>query len=64
MLLRIRWFIIGVLTSIGVVAYLVAQVKAARERLTAENLARTGARSLAGALESAAVVITPPSRDE
>jgi hypothetical protein len=64
MLLRIRWFIMGVLTSIGVVAYLVSQVKAARERLTPENLARTGARSLAGALESAAVAITPAPRDE
>jgi hypothetical protein len=64
MLLRIRWFFMGVLTSIGVVAYLVAQVKAARERLTTENLARTGARTLAGALDSAAVVITPAPRDE
>ena len=64
MLLRIRWFLMGVATSIGVVAYLVAQVKAARERLTAENLARPGALSLAEALDSAAVALTPTPRQE
>ena len=64
MFIRVRWFLMGVLTSIGVVAYLAAQVKAARERLTPENLAKTGAMSLAGALESAAVAITPTPRDE
>lgn len=64
MLLRVRWFIMGVLTSVGVLAYLVAQVKAARERLTPENLARTGARSVAEVLESAAVAITPAPPEE
>ena len=64
MFIRVRWFLIGVLTSVGVFAYLAAQVRAARERLTPENIARTGANSLAGVLESAAVAITPEPRDD
>ena len=64
MFIRVRWFFMGVLASVGALAYLAAQVKAARQRLTPENLAKTGANSLAGALESAAVAITPSRRED
>jgi hypothetical protein len=54
MLLRIRWFIMGVLTSLGAIGYLVNQLRKARERITARNLARTGMRGVADWLDSAA----------
>lgn len=53
-LLRIRWFIVGVVTSLGAAAYLTNQVRKARERITARNLARTGMRGVADWLDTAA----------
>jgi|GEM_PF-2114948 len=54
MFLRIRWFGIGVISSLGLVVYLAAQVKRARERLSARSLARSGGRTVAGWLDRAA----------
>jgi hypothetical protein len=59
MLLRVRWFTIGVLSSMGVLAYLVTQVKRARERLDARALARSGGRTVAAMLGRAATRISP-----
>lgn len=64
MFLRIRWFLVGALASLGVVSYLVAQVKKARERLTPRNLANSGLRSVANLLDSAAEAVQPSSESQ
>ena len=60
MFVRMRWFTIGVVASLGVVAYAVNQLRRARERLSAENIARQAGRALAGTLESAARRVDAP----
>lgn len=60
MLVRIRWFLVGVLSSIGVIAYLAKQIRRARETLSPRNVARAGMRSVADALDTAAERIEPP----
>jgi hypothetical protein len=62
MLVRVRWFVLGALSSMGAMAFVAAQVKKARERLTPANLARGGARSLASLLDAAADRVAPASR--
>ncbi len=59
MLLRIRWFILGAVASVGFVTYLANQLRRARERLTPRNLANTGMRSVAEMLDTAADVVAP-----
>ncbi|HEX9854783.1 MAG TPA: hypothetical protein VGC47_05675 [Acidimicrobiia bacterium] len=59
MLLRIRWFTLGVLVTIGLGAYLVAQVRRARERLSPSAIGRAGAERIATALDRAADRIAP-----
>ena len=59
MLLRIRWFVMGVLASLGLVSYLMNQVRRARERLTARSLTNTGLRGVARLLDSAADGLQP-----
>lgn len=59
MLLRIRWFVLGVVAAGAGVAYVVDQLRRARERLTPENLARGGARGVASLIEAAAERIAP-----
>lgn len=54
MLLRIRWFIMGALASLGVFGYLAKQLRKARERITPRNLARRGMRGVADVLDEAA----------
>lgn len=54
MFLRIRWFAVGVLSSVGIIAFLAAQAKKARERLTAKALVRSGGRSVASLFDRAA----------
>ncbi|HSF85046.1 MAG TPA: hypothetical protein VLG28_05195 [Acidimicrobiia bacterium] len=61
MFVRIRWFAVGALSSLGLMAYLAAQVKRARERLSAQALARSGGRSVASLLDRAADRIDPAS---
>ncbi len=63
MLVRIRWFVLGVVSSVGVVAYLAAQVKRARERLSAKAMARSGGRTVASMLDKAATRVSPESGD-
>lgn len=62
MLLRIRWFVMGVVASAGIFTYLTKQLRRARERLTPRNLANTGMRSVAQALDSAAESVAPNDR--
>jgi hypothetical protein len=63
MLLRIRWFVLGIASSLGVAAYLAAQVKRARERLSAKAIARSGGRTVASLLDRAAARVSPESGD-
>ncbi|MDJ0663687.1 MAG: hypothetical protein QNJ75_03950 [Acidimicrobiia bacterium] len=59
MLLRIRWFIMGAVASVGAVSYIYNQLRKARERLTARNIANAGARGVGRALEAAGAAIRP-----
>lgn len=59
MLSRIRWFVLGAASMFGVLAYLSGQVRRARDQLTPETMARTGARSVAGLLDAAAGRLQP-----
>ena len=60
MLVRLRWFIVGVVSSLAGVAYVAGQVRRARERLTPTNLAREGAGIVADALDRTADRMAPP----
>ena len=59
MFLRIRWFAIGVASSVGVMAYLAAQVKRAKERLSPRSMVRSGGRAVASLFDRAADRVTP-----
>ena len=59
MLLRIRWFIMGVAASLGAIGYLANQVRKARERMTPRNIAKSGMRGVADLLDTAAEVVKP-----
>jgi hypothetical protein len=59
MLLRIRWFIVGVATSIGAMGYIASQARKARQKLTRRNLTNTGMRSVADLLDTAADAVNP-----
>jgi hypothetical protein len=59
MFTRIRWFILGAATATGVLGYLANQVRKARERLTPRNLANSGLRRFARALDTAADAVQP-----
>jgi hypothetical protein len=54
MLLRIRWFIMGAMASVGAIGYLANQLRKARERITPRNLARGGLLGVADLLDDAA----------
>ncbi len=59
MLKRIRWFFLGAASMFGALAYLSTQVRRARGQLTPESMAKTGALSVAEALDAAAARIKP-----
>ena len=65
MFLRMRWLGIGMITSLGLVAWLAARVKRMRERLSTRALARSGGRTVASLLDRAAdrVGSSPPRVD-
>jgi hypothetical protein len=63
MLLRMRWFIMGVLASVGAVSYLAAQLRKARERFTPRNLANSAMRSVARLFDTAADAVQPTSEN-
>lgn len=52
MFTRLKWFVAGSAATIGAVAYLGAKVKRARERMTAENMARAGVATAAGMMKA------------
>ena len=59
MLLRIRWFLLGFAAASAGAVYVIDQVRRARERLTPENLTRSGARGVASLIDAAATRIAP-----
>lgn len=52
MLARVRWFAIGVASTIGAGAFLAGRVKAMRGRITPQTMARAGAITAAGMMEA------------
>ena len=63
MLVRIRWFLAGVLTAFGGLGYLVALVRKARQKLTAANLAAVGKNQAAVWLDTIAERLAPGDVD-
>lgn len=59
MLLRIRWFVLGALSSLGAIAYLAVQVRIARERLSPAALRRSGSRTVTTLLDRTADRLAP-----
>jgi len=59
MLLRIRWFLLGAFAAASGAVYAVDQLRRARQRLTPENMARSGARGVASLIDAAAERIAP-----
>lgn len=59
MFVRFRWFAIGMASAFGLLSYLAAQVRRAKQQMTPSNLARSGVRSVAGLLDTTADRIDP-----
>ena len=59
MFVRIRWFVLGVASALGLLSYLAALLKRAKEQITPSALARRGVRSVAGLLDTTANRIDP-----
>ncbi len=59
MLLRIRWFVMGAVVTVGALGYIANELRKARERLTPRNIANTGMRGFAQVLDSAAAAVRP-----
>ena len=59
MFVRLRWFVIGILSAFGLLSWLATQVKRAKEQMTPANLAKRGVRSVAGILDTTADRIDP-----
>ena len=52
MFTRLKWFLFGSAATIGAGAYLGTKIRRARERLTAENMARAGVVTVAGMMNA------------
>ena len=59
MFVRIRWFVLGALSTFGLLSYLATQLKRARRQLTPANFVRRGGESVAGMLDSTADRLDP-----
>ena len=59
MLLRIRWFVMGAVVTVGALGYIANELRRARERLTPRNIANTGMRGFARLLDGAATAVRP-----
>lgn len=60
MLLRLRWFFLGALSSAGLMTAVLVKLRRMRERFTARAVARASALTLADSLELAGRAIAPP----
>ena len=61
MLLRLRWFAFGVMTTLAAVVTVVRKARRLRERLTPAALAKASALVVADSLEGAGRRLAPPS---
>ena len=59
MFVRIRWFVGGVAATLSGVGYLAAQVRKARQKMTAANLLAAGKNQAATWLDTAAERLAP-----
>ncbi|MFC2177081.1 hypothetical protein ACFLRH_01545 [Actinomycetota bacterium] len=59
MFVRIRWFVAGVAAALSGVGYLMAQVRKARQKLTAANIVAAGKNQAAAWLDTAAERLAP-----
>jgi len=59
MLVRLRWFVLGFVTSVGALSYLATQVKRARQKINAEAMLRSSGRTAASLIDRAANRISP-----
>ena len=64
MFLRIRWFVMGALASVGAIAYLANLARRARERLTPRSMANSGLRGVARMLDTAAEAVQPRTEEQ
>lgn len=64
MLVRLRWFLLGVVATVGATAYVVTRARRLRERLSPETVVRVGALTVADLMEAAGHRIKPRSGEE
>ncbi len=64
MLVRLRWFALGVLSVLSGGVYVWGKLRRARERLTAANFRRASGHAVADALGAAARRMAPDGREE
>ncbi len=61
--MRLRWFILGIVTAVGGGVVAAAKLRRAREALNAPNAARIGARGVAGIIDRVANSVSPAKPD-
>jgi hypothetical protein len=59
MLLRIRWFMLGVVSTLASTAYVVVNLRRLRARMTPDNVRRASALAAADVLGLAARAVAP-----
>ena len=59
MLVRIRWFVLGVLATLGGGAYVLNQLRQMREKMAPRSIARVGANGVADLIDATARRIHP-----
>ncbi len=64
MFVRLRWFVFGVVGTLGALAWLATKVKVAKQRLTPSSLGRAAAVTGAGLLELVGRRLAEGSRAE
>ncbi len=63
MLLRVRWFLMGVLSAVTGGVYLLGRLRKMRLRVNRRNLRRAGGHAAADVLGRAARAIAPDGRE-
>jgi hypothetical protein len=61
---RARWFLFGVVATMGATAYVVTRVRRMRERLTPEAVVRAAAAALADVMGAAGRRLARPRRPD
>ncbi len=64
MFVRLRWFVLGVLSTLGGGAYVLAKLRRMRARLSPRNLAKASTLAAADALSLAGKLVAPKSGDQ